>query len=321
MYLDQKMTIGAIARQLNYNADTVSQWMNKYGIPKRSHSEEIGGRLHPDRKKLTLAKDELTQLYITKKLSLSEIGRRYNVSHDTVKARLQELGIATRSTTSKVTTYPLADLYNGRGWSIQQIADYVGLSQEAVRKQMKKQGIERRGVGHTKGVEFTDEHKANMKATNAMRGKFGPAHPGWKGGRYTDQDGYSLIRVDGKTVRENRYIYEQTTGQKLTSDTDVHHKDLVRGNNDPSNLEAIGHGDHTAHHWENEKRAKMVAAWTPERKIKMSKRFSKPIPGLTEDVLRELYAGQGLTLRAIAEQFGSNRETIRQKLKSWNITR
>ena len=69
---------------------------------------------------------------------------------------------------------------------------------------------------------------------------------------WTCPRGYVVGRVwiDGKPVhkRLHRHLMEQHLGRPLAADEDVHHRDGNKQNNDLSNLEVIGHGDHARAH-------------------------------------------------------------------------
>lgn len=76
-----------------------------------------------------------------------------------------------------------------------------------------------------------------------MRGKKGPDHPQWKGGRWTHKGGYVYLYVpehpaanrDGY-VYEHRVIMEQKLGRYLTLQERVHHDNEIKTDNHPDNL-------------------------------------------------------------------------------------
>lgn len=75
----------------------------------------------------------------------------------------------------------------------------------------------------------------------------------WKGGRSVASNGYVLIRVgcdhhlaDTRGYAyEHRLVAEEILGRRLKVGEQVHHRDGVKTNNDPSNIEVV---ESLAHH-------------------------------------------------------------------------
>jgi DNA-binding CsgD family transcriptional regulator len=86
MYVERKMTVREIAKELGYSERTIRACMDEYGIEVR-----IAGQ-----QRIELPEDELCRLYVEEGLSTVEIGLRLGCNERTVANRLEERGIARR---------------------------------------------------------------------------------------------------------------------------------------------------------------------------------------------------------------------------------
>ena len=70
---------------------------------------------------------------------------------------------------------------------------------------------------------------------------------------------HALARQDGY-IMEHRLVAAQKWGEEAVKAKDVHHLDGDSANNRVENLELMEHGEHTAHHHEERRRAKREGA-------------------------------------------------------------
>ena len=68
------------------------------------------------------------------------------------------------------------------------------------------------------------------------------------GGRMISSDGYVMLYIDRKQIKEHRYNYEQFLGRKLLSSEIIHHKDFNKLNNNISNLQLVTRSEHNIIH-------------------------------------------------------------------------
>jgi transposase len=118
------------------------------------------------------------------------------------------------------------------GLSQQKIAEITGRSQSSITRIIRVYGI-------------------------ALQEKIGSDHPGWKGGRYTDSNGYvrawvapddpmKCMALNTGHVLEHRLVLARKLGRPLLRSETVHHIDGDRTNNDPANLQ-LRQGKHGKH--------------------------------------------------------------------------
>lgn len=97
----------------------------------------------------------------------------------------------------------------------------------------------REGLGTVAGAESVDSKPFRPPTPAAPDPP--PDHEPYKrleeGERRRDKAGYVALRIDGRVITEHRWAMEQKLGRKLVKGESVHHKNGVRADNRPENLE------------------------------------------------------------------------------------
>lgn len=194
----------------------------------------------------------LRKLYIDDFLSTTEIARRYGYSRDGILWRIKKFGIPLRRYKVKgLDITNLQILYVERKWSTIKIAKHLKCNDESVRQQLIKHGVPIRTKTEAGRVKImTPEHLAKLRegARKINLGKIGDKNHNWKGGRYTDNYGYIILRVDKKYIKEHRYVIEKANGKPLLPWEEVHHINGIKTDNRIENLEVI-HSEHKHKDW------------------------------------------------------------------------
>lgn len=97
---------------------------------------------------------------------------------------------------------------------------------------------------------FTKEHKRKIGEART-----GEKNPNWKGGQATDDQGYIRVlirdhpRANGRGyVRRSHLAAEKTLGRYLFPNEITHHKNEIRDDDRPENIEVMTRGKHTSLH-------------------------------------------------------------------------
>lgn len=229
LHFERGLTAPEMAEELGCSKTTLFEWIHKHEIDydrnrgKPWNNEEL-----------------LRDLYINQGLSLSEVADQLGCSSSTIQHFLDKFDIDTRTPPDvEYKDAPwrdpdlLRELYHERGLSTVQIGEKFSCASKTIREWMVKHGIERR--------EYVDAIKKTYR---------------WRPASFqSTQRGYERwsTNVDGthRVVYVHRLLAVAEYGFEAVKDKDVHHKNEIKWDNRPENIELTTKEDHTALHAEN----------------------------------------------------------------------
>ena len=141
---------------------------------------------------------------------------------------------------SGVTREQLHAMYHDEKLSMHQMAERLNVTYGAIYYQMRKHGVS------------TRSHDDAL-ITLGKSGRYtGERNPRWTGGRHISTQGYVLVRMPDHPkacnrgyVREHVLVWERHHKTSLPKGWHVHHKNGVKTDNRPENLEAMTHQKHS----------------------------------------------------------------------------
>jgi len=184
-----------------------------------------------------ISKEDLIREYVETDLSISQVRKKFDLSHSTFVKALKFFELEVKGRQSK---YPelrdkewLKKQYIEDLKSVRQIASEIGATVGATHSAIRWLGIDLRKSRVGLDIRFPE-------------GRFGKNAARWKGGRRVSKAGYVRIYSVGHPlcssdgyVMEHRLVMEEHLGRYLTKEEVVHHKNGNKQDNRIENLELL----------------------------------------------------------------------------------
>jgi hypothetical protein len=202
----------------------------------------------------------LTRMYCEQQMTISQMVAIFHTDRRALKNRLLAVGIQPRTRSEARNLFfrrhgkpgtpgpqVLAEQYWERGRSTVDIARDLGVKSNTVQHYMDQAGIARRSFSECKKKMWSEEgfRERMIRENNSM----------WRGGR-CKINGYVLVLMPEHPdatkagyILEHRLVMEKMVGRRLRPEERVHHRNHVKTDNRPENLELFSNpAEHTNHH-------------------------------------------------------------------------
>lgn len=156
LYLKKLLSKKEIASLLKCNITTIHKKMEKFGIPARNQIEAV--RIAMRKQIIKIPKSQLENLYLKKKLSISEIAKKLNYDRSIIKRELeghrillrtQSEVVSLRRKKERIKKMVLKKFYYKDRLTQEQIAKKLGKSKEHISILMKEYGLKTRKRSET----------------------------------------------------------------------------------------------------------------------------------------------------------------------------
>jgi DNA-binding transcriptional MerR regulator len=201
----------------------------------------------------------LKKEYVEKKRRPSDIADECGVSQDTIHYFRRKFDLPKVPQSEYRPKNP--QKYHDKEWlrkeyvekrnSIVEIGEKCGVAGETIRRWLEKSGIERRNRSEATAVEWEDNAERRKSQSEWLSEKRRTIHASI----FTRDTGYVCAGcgVCGDQVRMHRLLAVAKYGFEAVEEKDVHHKNEIKWDNRPDNVELLSRSEHMQHHenWEN----------------------------------------------------------------------
>ena len=135
------------------------------------------------------------------------------------------------------------------------MAAFFHIGRSTVSRYLKAFNIPERNISETRKIKkWSPSEEQKQRLSELGKSQIGKNNPTWKGGTWIDDWGYRRIRINGKYIKEHRYLMSQHLNRSLNRNEHVHHINGNKLDNRIENLIILSPSEHSSLHWDDDKR-------------------------------------------------------------------
>jgi len=220
LYWEEEMTVVEVGEELGCEASTVVKWMERFGISRREAHEV----LKPDHPEL-YDEEHLVSLFVEDGLGVNEIADKIGCEPSSVRKRLNWYGVEFNPDSNCPQLYDeewMVESYLEDWNSVVEISEEIGCHPKRVRLALERFDIELRTHSDRPAIYITGSG----------------GHPKWLCGGSEELNSIPVHRL----LAICEYGFEEVQGMH------VHHKNGVKWDNRPDNIEVMTPSEHAREH-------------------------------------------------------------------------
>jgi len=186
MYVNQGMSLTKIGEIFDVTRNTIRERLKEKNITIKSSTQALR-----EIREKQVDIEKMVDMYVNQRMSSTEIGKKLNITKETVCVKLKQIGVKMRTNTEiqtiELDIVKLEDMYVNQKMSSTKIGEIMGVTSRTIRTKLKILGIPIRSKSEAQALAHTQKKKdysrKNMSTRNIVgRGSSCVEHQHFSGG-------------------------------------------------------------------------------------------------------------------------------------------